>query len=101
MLQTNLKDRSYKELDLLKSVVEFKKKFYSSNFAKYDDIYKGNLKLLPSKEGLTIFRDDYNKMQAMLFKSSVSFELIIYELKKYEKDINEIIISFGHKLKSQ
>lgn len=94
MLQTNLRDRSHTELNLLKSVVEFKKKFYSSNFAKYDDIYKGKLKLVPKQEGLTIFSDDFDKMKAMLFGDSISFDVIIDELKKYEKDINETIISF-------
>lgn len=93
MLQTNLRARSHSELDLLKSVVEFKKKFYSSNFAKYDDIYTGHLKLVPKQEGLTIFSDDFDKMKAMLFGNSVSFDVIIDELKKYEKDINETILS--------
>lgn len=94
MLQTNLKDNSLKDLNILKSVVEFKKKFYASNFAKYDEIYQGKLKLIPSKEAIDIFSKDYNKMQAMLFGDIISFDVIIRELQSYEIKVNKAIKSF-------
>lgn len=94
MLQTNLKDNSLKDLNILKSVVEFKKKFYASNFAKYDEIYQGKLKLIPSKEAIDIFSKDYNKMQAMLFGDIISFDVIIRELQRYEIKVNKAIKSF-------
>ena len=42
MLITDIKEKSFENIDLLKSVIDFKKKFYASNWAKYD-IYFLNL----------------------------------------------------------
>ncbi len=91
MLQTDLRERSLIELDLLKSVIEFKKKFYKSNWAKYDEIYCGNLKLVPLIDAINIFQKDYDDMKLMLFGDIVSFNTIINELKEYEKEINKAI----------
>lgn len=55
ILLTDIKEKSFDNLDLLKAVIEFKKKFYACNWAKYDDIMEGNIKLIPSDEALEIF----------------------------------------------
>lgn len=51
----------------------------------------GNLKLIPSKEGLEIFSKDYDSMKNMLFGEKISFDKIIDTLKEYEKELNGII----------
>ena len=91
MINTNLREESLKNLNLLKNVIDFKKKFYSCNWANYDDIMMGKLKLIPSSSAINIFAKDYEKMKSMLFGNKISFETIIVEIKKYESQINEQI----------
>lgn len=91
MLLTNIKEKSFESLELLKTVIDFKKKFYTSNWAKYDEIMKGNLKLIPSMEGLRIFSNNYDSMRNMLFGEKVSFDEIIDTLKENEKELNNFI----------
>lgn len=75
-------------LDLLFQVVEFKKKFYSCKWAKYDDIYNGDLKLVPSRGGLKEFKEDYENMKNMLFGEYPNFDQIIELLAEFENSIN-------------
>lgn len=82
---------SFKNIDLLKSVIEFKKKFYASNWEKYDEIMEGKLKLVPPKEGLEIFLNDYKSMKNMLFGEKIQFEKIINTLKEYEDELNRVL----------
>jgi len=91
MIQTDIKEKSFENIALLKSVIDFKKKFYASNWAKYDDIMNGNLKLIPPKEGLEAFSKDYDKMQNMLFGEKPLFDEIISTLKEYENELNYVI----------
>lgn len=91
MLHTDIKVKSFENINLLKSVIDFKKKFYSSNWAKYDDIMEGKLKLIPLNDGLEIFLQDYKSMENMLFGEKIPFDKIIDVLKKYEKELNESI----------
>ena len=91
IMLTDIREKSFENIALLKTVIDFKKKFYASNWAKYDNILNGNLKLIPSKEGLEIFSKDYDSMKNMLFGEKISFDKIIYALKEYEKELNDVI----------
>ncbi len=91
MILTDIREKSFENIELLKSVINFKKKFYASNWAKYDDIMNANLKLIPLKEGLEIFSKDYDSMKNMLFGEKIPFDKIINTLKEYEKELNFII----------
>src|SRR3712207_5389927 len=46
MILTDIRVKSFENIELLKVMIGFKKKFYASNWAKYDDIMDGNLKLI-------------------------------------------------------
>lgn len=94
MLQTDIKNRSLNNISLLRQVIEFKKKFYSCSWAKYDEIMEGKLKLIPSRDAIKVFNKDYDNMKNMLFGEKVEFELIINELTNYEKELNDKIISY-------
>lgn len=91
MLQTDLKDVSLEKLNLLFDVVEFKKKFYPCNWARYDDIKCAKIKLVPQVEGEEIFKSDFKIMKNMIFNNTVEFSVIIDTLRLYEKNINESI----------
>lgn len=93
MLLTDIKEKSFENLNLLKSVIDFKKKFYASNWAKYDDIMTGNLKLIPAADGLEIFSKDYDSMKNMLFGEKISFDKIVSVIKEYEVELNRVIRS--------
>lgn len=91
MLLTDIKAKSFDNLELLKVVIEFKKKFYTCNWAKYDEIVEGNLKLIPSDEALDIFSKDYDSMKNMLFGEKIPFDKIISSVKEYELELNEVL----------
>ena len=91
MLLTDIKEKSFDNLDLLKAVIEFKKKFYACNWAKYDDIMEGNIKLIPSDEALETFSKDYDSMKNMLFGEKISFDRIISSIREYEIELNEVL----------
>lgn len=91
MLLTDIKEKSFDNLDLLKAVIEFKKKFYACNWAKYDDIMEGNIKLIPSDEALETFSKDYDSMKNMLFGEKISFDRIISSVKEYEIELNKVL----------
>lgn len=67
MIKTEIREMSFQNLELLKAVINFKKKFYTCNWAKYGEILSGNLKLVPPQPGLDEFQKDYLQMQIMLF----------------------------------
>lgn len=91
ILLTDIKEKSFDNLDLLKAVIEFKKKFYACNWAKYDDIMEGNIKLIPLDEALEIFSKDYDSMKNMLFGEKISFDRIISSIREYEIELNEVL----------
>ena len=91
MLLTDIKEKSFENIQLLKTVIEFKKKFYASKWAKYDEIIEGKLKLIPAEDRLAIFSEDYNSMKKMLFGEKIPFDKIIKTLQEYEYDLNEVI----------
>lgn len=93
MIHTDIREKSLRNTALLKRVISFKKKFYTCNWAHYDDILKGNLKLIPSKEGLEKFSKDYEKMKSMIFGEKPSFGQIVDALREYEKEFNYATIS--------
>ncbi|WP_126938673.1 nucleotidyl transferase AbiEii/AbiGii toxin family protein [Veillonella sp. VA142] len=93
MLLTDIKEKSFENIKLLKAVIDFKKKFYASNWAKYDEILEGKLKLIPAEEGLTVFSEDYDSMKKMLFGEKIPFHRIIKTLQEYEHELNEVIKS--------
>lgn len=91
MLKTELRNESLRNVELLRDVVEFKKKFYPSNWARYDDFYEGNIKLMPSEEAVVIFIEDYYQMQEMIFGDTPAFEIILDTLIQYNSELNTVL----------
>lgn len=74
---------------LLKSVVEFKEKFYPRAWARYEEAKKGTFKLLPPIFRLDALEKDYRAMKNMIFDKKISFSEIIEILKNLELEINK------------
>jgi hypothetical protein len=69
-----------RDLDLLHSVVEFKKKFYPRAGARYDLAKPGTFRLLPPAHGRESLAEDYEKMQVMLFGDAPAFGEILEQI---------------------
>ena len=76
--------------ELLNAVVKFKKKFYHSAWAKFEDAKPGTFKLLPSAAHKKDLQKDYKAMEAMLFGEAPPFEDLLESLKELEQEINNV-----------
>ena len=90
MTNSPVKNTAFADKELLRKVTEFKKKFYPLNRAKYDDVLSGNIRLLPSDSHMKELKDDYAKMQQMIFEENYSFDEIIDRLKELEDEIHSL-----------
>lgn len=90
MCHSEIKNRALADLDLLKDVVGFKKKFYSCSWAKYDSAKPGTFKLIPPGHILKGTRQDYEHMADMIFGEYPSFDEILDTLRKLEREINSL-----------
>ncbi|MBT3432039.1 MAG: nucleotidyl transferase AbiEii/AbiGii toxin family protein [Candidatus Thioglobus sp.] len=90
MAQSKVKNQALSNLNLLDSVVEFKKKFYRSPWAKYEDAKVGTLKLLPPEFRYKELKSDYSNMRSMIFDKYLEFDEIILILKELENEVNSL-----------
>lgn len=90
MAKSTVKDEAVNDLELLKTVVEFKKKFYPAAWAKFDDATPGSLKLMPPSFRVKELRKDYKAMEHMIFDKYLEFEEIIKTLRILEDEINSL-----------
>ncbi len=88
MSKTEIKEKALKDRELLKTVTEFKIKFYPRKWAKYEDVLVGNLRLLPNSYRYEEIKKDYESMREMIYGMYPTFEELITELVKLEKEIN-------------
>ena len=88
MARSPIKALAFKDLMLLQQVAEFKDKFYHRGWTHYLEAKPGSLKLLPPAHNLDVLRDDYQKMQPMIYKDKLSFDEILDDLSVLEKEIN-------------
>ena len=86
--KTKYKEKAYSNLDLLKEVRDFKKKFYPVSWAKYDEAIPGRFTLIPSDERIKELKKDYENMKEMINDNSISFNDILIEIKKIEIELN-------------
>lgn len=84
----SLKSAALADLELLHSVVEFKRKFYPRSWAEYEKAVSGSLKLVPPIRILDAMRKDYDAMGEMIFGRHPSFDEIIKGLAVLETEIN-------------
>ena len=88
LARSTVRQEALTDLALLKSVVDFKQRFYPSAWAKYELANPGNFSLLPPVERYREVEKDYQAIQAMIFDKALAFAEIIVRLKGLEKEIN-------------
>ncbi len=90
MAKSPVKDRALVDTDLLARVVAFKDKFYRCPWARYDLAKRGTMRLIPPDYNLTKLREDYEHMQNMIFGEKPEFDVIIGDILKLEKEVNDV-----------
>lgn len=90
MSMTPVKDVAFAQVDLLKTVVDFKMKFYPRAWAKYPEAAPGTLKLIPPKYRFGALAADYEDMRDMLYGDVPSFEAVMEAIRALEKEINSL-----------
>ncbi|MDW7670491.1 MAG: nucleotidyl transferase AbiEii/AbiGii toxin family protein [Bacillota bacterium] len=90
MAQTPVKHEAMNDLALLLKVVHFKQKFYACAWAQYEHATPKEIKLLPREEHMKQLKDDYAKMEGMLFGEIPAFETLLQGLKDLEDEIHAL-----------
>ena len=75
-------------LDLLKSVVEFKERFYYSSWAHYDMAKPGSFRLSPPLTQIAALEHDYRAMRDMFYREPPEFAAILAGMEALELEIN-------------
>ncbi len=88
--QSGIKEIAFNNLELLKEVVAFKKRFYPRGWARYDEAFPGTLKLLPSRLNMSILESDYKNMQNMFYGEAPSWQTLMDTLRQLEHEINTL-----------
>ena len=88
--KSKIKQRAFDNIKLLDDVREFKKRFYLSSWANYEDAKPGSFKLMPTSINIPELKKDYKSMQVMIFGDKPSFDDILDALQNLENEINSI-----------
>lgn len=91
MAKHEVKHRAFQDLALLENVVSFKDKFYHAGWANYKNAKPGTMKLMPPLHSLEALRRDYQKMQAMIYEDTLTFDDILLTLQQLEEEINALV----------
>lgn len=88
--RTDIKDGAFADLNLLQEVVDFKMRYYPRGWARYEQAKPGTMKLLPPEHSMPILKDDYKKMQNMIYGDAPDWEAILAYLTELEREINNL-----------
>lgn len=90
LASSDVKGAAFSNQDMLDEVVAFKKKFYPSNTARYDLAKPGTMKLVPSEENWDKLREDYRKMESMIYGKRPGFEKLMEVIMQLQIEINAL-----------
>ncbi|HTF70873.1 MAG TPA: nucleotidyl transferase AbiEii/AbiGii toxin family protein [Edaphobacter sp.] len=86
--ESPIRSAALSDLTLLKSVVEFKERFYYSSWARYELAIPGSFRLSPPESQLPALERDYRAMRDMFYREPPTFEAILAGLASLEQEIN-------------
>ena len=90
MSQSKVKGDAFADLELLRTVVAFKDKFYHRGWAHYELAKPGTMKLVPPPHVMKVVAKDYEAMQMMIFGARPDFLDIVEQLRVLEAEINAL-----------
>ena len=79
-----------KDIELLRSVAEFKERFYPSRAARYDLARPGTVRILPDDARLKELARDYRNMTTMVYGTPPDWQALFEELHRLEQSINTL-----------
>jgi hypothetical protein len=88
MARSSVKGDAMGDLELLRSVVLHKDRFYHSGWARYQEARPGSFRLVPRDERLAELRRDHQAMRAMYFGDPPDFDGMLRDLARLEREIN-------------
>lgn len=88
LADSQVKAKALEEISLLESVVNHKKHFFRCGWAEYDAAKPGTLTLLPPEYRLKNLREDYRRMQVMMFGDAPGFDQVLETLEELQNEIN-------------
>jgi len=90
MAKTTVKNEAFKDFDLLKEVIAFKRRFYRCPWAKYEEALPGSIQLMPPECHVRDLEKDYKDMQSMLFGEIPTFTEIMGGIEALAKEVNAL-----------
>lgn len=90
MSMSSVKEAAFAQMELLKTVVDFKMKFYPRAWARYQEAVPGTLKLVPPEYRFGALAADYEAMKDMLYGDIPTFETVMNAVRQLEREINAL-----------
>ena len=91
MGDSEVKTKAFTDLDLLEMVTKFKMKFYPLSWANYEQVFAGEIRLLPSDVHMAALKSDYSRMQSMMYGDVLDFEEILEKLGALQEEIQQLM----------
>lgn len=88
MAQHESGKKALADLKLLRRVVNYKKRYFHSGWAHYEEAIQGPFRLVPPKHRLAEIKNDYQQMEEMFYGARPDFNELLAELKNIENKIN-------------
>ena len=88
MSSSSMCQQALENTELLRQVVDFKRKFYPREWARYDLASPGTIQLMPAEHSHTPLLHDYDSMKKMIYGAYPSWDEILAGLKNLEASIN-------------
>ena len=80
--------QALEDTELLRQVVDFKRKFYPRAWGRYDLASPGTIQLMPAEHSHTPLLNDYGRMKLMIYGSYPAWDEILAGLESLEASIN-------------
>ena len=81
--------QAVEDTELLRQVVDFKRKFYPRAWARYDLASPGTIQLMPAEHSRMPLLNDYGSMKEMIYGAYPPWDEILAGLKSLEVSIND------------
>ena len=88
MSRSSMCQQALEDTELLRQVVDFKRKFYPRAWARYDLASPGTIQLMPAEHSRTPLLHDYDSMKVMIYGVYPSWDEILAGLNNLEASIN-------------
>lgn len=90
IVQTPIAERALTDEDLYKSVINHRRTFVGLKGFDYNTLYPNSINIIPPMELMERWKDDYHKMQDMIYRTSPSFDTLIEQLSILNQRIKEL-----------